>query len=286
MARITEALLNGKMFHAGAKTAMLDITYGGQLGWAPNAKEWVSNQAYIRHNVECILLEAPRFFSLMPDPNKWYSALKALVELHPRTIEGLNSGLTVATDDHPIGGANEVQSEITNVTRERSIPVFTFVEKYGRPIQRLLQYWIEYGLMSPETKYSLIGTLDTAPEDMLADWFTMTCLFYEPDATHRKVEKSWVTANMFPTSTGEIIGRRDLTSPSEITTISVEFPGFSQSNLGTDLFAQKILDSINMRRSNPHLAPSFINEIHSDVAAANNTGIKRNIEELGRTAVQ
>lgn len=286
MARLTEALLNGKMFHAGARNPMLDITYGGQLGWNPVLKEWTSNQAYVRHNIECILLEAPRLFTLLPNPEKWVSSLKAMVELHARTIEGMNASLTVTTDDHPVSGSNEVQQEVTNVTRERTVPTFTFIEKYGRPIQTLLQYWIEYGLMSAETKFALAGTLDNAPEDLLADWYSMTCLFYEPDPVHRKVSKAWVCTNMYPLGTGEIIGRRDLTSASEILTLNVEFSSIAQVGLGVDLFAQKILDSINMRRSNPHLAPSFIDNISSDVAAATNTGIKRNIEELGRNAVR
>jgi len=99
------------------------------------------NQAYVSRPVVCILLEAPKMFSVMPDSQKWISSLKALFELHARSIDGLNAGIKVDTEEHPVGGAGEQQQEIVNVTRERTQPKFTFIEKYGRPdsnIPRLL----------------------------------------------------------------------------------------------------------------------------------------------------
>jgi hypothetical protein len=281
MARLTEALLAQKAFGTNANQPMLDLSYGGQHGWAPNLKEWISNQAYVRRNLVPILLEAPKFFTLMPDPDKWVSTLKSLVELHARSIEGFNAGLTVDTDTHPVGGANEMQDEVINVTRQRTEPSFTFIEKYGRPIQTFIQHWIQYALMDPETKYALVGTLENKPDDMLADWFSMSCLFFEPDPTHRKVVQAWVTTNMYPKETGEVIGKRDLTSASEVLTLTIPFSGISQYGLGVNLFAQKILDTINHTNANPYLRPSFIKDISSDVSAAAE-GYKKGIEDLAQ----
>lgn len=281
MSRLSTALLDGKAFSDAAKTHMLDIEHGGQHGWAPDLSAWVSNQAYIRRNLICILLEAPRFFSKMTNPEKYTASLKALFELHARTIEGLNGGLTVDFDEHPVGGAGEMQQEITDVKRARSEPTFTFVEKYGMPIQTFLSMWIRYGMADPNTKYPLIGTLADAPGDMLADWFTASCLFIEPDPIHKRVVKSWVGTNMMPKGTGEIIGKRDLTSASEVTTLSVEFTGIYQFGMGkdgTNQFAQSILDGLNLSKADPMLAPSFISKINSDISSAANgylEGIKK-----------
>lgn len=285
MARLTEAILGQKAFGGHANQPMLDLTYGGQHGWAPNLTEWVSNQAYVRRNLVCVLLEAPRFFTLMPDPAKWVSTLKSLLELHCRSIEGFNAALTVDTDEHPVGGAGEMQQEVINVTRARTEPSFTFVEKYGRPIQTFIQHWIQYALMDPETKYALVGTLENKPEDLLADWFSCSALFFEPDPTHRKVVQAWVTTNMFPKETGEIVGKRDLTSASEILNLTIPFTGISQYGLGVNLFAQKILDGININNANPYLRPSHLQSISSDVAAATE-GYKKNAEDLGSSAVK
>ena len=285
MSRLTDALLDQRAFAKGATQPMLDLSYGGQFGWAPNLTEWVSNQAYVRRNLVCILLEAPRFFQLMPDSQKWVMTLKSLMELHARTIEGFKAGLTVDTDTHPVGGGGEMQDEIIDVKRARSEPVFTFNEKYGRPIQTFLYNWIQYGLMDPDTKFALVNTLSgQKPDDMLADWYSMSCLFFEPDPSHRKVVKSWVTTNMFPKETGDIEGKRDLTTGSEILTLSIPFTGISQFSMGTNILAQRILDSININNANPYLRPSFVQEISSDVNAATE-GYKEGIQGLADSAV-
>lgn len=286
MARITDALLESKAFGASTNQPMVDFTYGGQHGWAPDLTQWVSNAAYVRRNLVCILLEAPRFFQVMPDPDKWVQSLKSLFELHAYSIEGFNAGLKVETDEHAVGGANEMQQEFTNVTRERSNPVFQFVEKYGMPIQTFLSNWITYGLMDPDTKFAMAGTLaGDRPTDMLPDWYTASALFFEPDPLHRTVMKSWVTTNMFPTEVNDITGKRDLKTASEVLTLTVPFTGMSQFSLGTNYWAQQILDDINLNNSNPYLRPSFIQDIAADVLAATTEGYKKNVETLGAQAV-
>lgn len=284
MGRITEALLEGKAYSKGRTQPMLDLTYGGQMGYAPDLSQWVSNQNYVRRNLFCLLLEAPKFFDNMPNGKVWVSTLRALVELHPRTIEGLNAGLTVEVTETPIGGAGEQQQDFTNVTRARSQPVFGFDEKYGMPIQTFLSDWISYGLMNPDSKTANIGTLETGyPRDMLADQYSMTCIFIEPDPTHRKVVKSWLTTNMYPLSTGDIIGKRDISANGETTSLSIGFTGFSQYNLGSNILAQRLLDNINIANANPYLRPAFIDKISETVNAASSTGYKDNAETLGKT---
>lgn len=285
MSRITDAILGQKAFGRDATQPMLDLTYGGQFGYAPRLTEWVSNQAYVRKNLFAILLEAPRFFQLMPDPQKWVSVLKSLIELHPKTIEGLNAGIKLETDAHNVGGAGEMQDEVTDSKRDRSEPVFTYVEKYGKPIQNFLQQWIQYGIMDPDTKYPLIGTLTgQKPDDMLADWYSCSVLFIEPDPTHRKVVQSWVGTNMFPKETGDITGKRDLTSASEVVNLSIPFTGIFQTGLGTNVFAQKILDAITLDNANPYLRPSVIDKITSDVEAAT-VGYQSTVTDLGKSAI-
>lgn len=266
MSRLTNALLGNQAYAVGATHPMLDMTYGGQFGWSPDYSQWVSNQAYVRKNLICILLEAPKFFTLMPNSPVWFQTLKSMVELMPISIEGMNGTIEVEFDQHNVGGAGEVQHEVTNATRTRSDPTFTYIEKYGLPIQTFLSAWIQYGMMDPETKTALITTLGgQAPADLLADWFTMSCLFMEPDPSGTKVVKSWVSTNMMPHGTGEMISKRDLNSASELLTLSINFTALSQFSLGTDIFAQKILTAINQTNANPMLRPSFIQGIDPNV---------------------
>jgi len=285
MARLTDALITGA-YTRDIDRPILDLKSGGMHGWAPNLSEYTSNQAYISRPLICILLEAPRMFTVMPDSQKWISSLKALFELHARSIDGMNAGLKVDVEEHPVGGAGEQQQEVVNVTRERSQPKFTFIEKYGRPIQTLLEYWIRYGLMDPETKYALLGTMGKSEvKDLLADWYSATCLFMQPDPMHKKIDKAWITTNMFPLANGDITGKRDLTASQEMLTLDIEFSGISQYGLGVNQFAQTILDSINTTNADPFMRPAFVNKISADVAAANTNGYKSWTEAVGRTAV-
>ena len=285
MARLTDALITGA-YTRDIDRPILDLKYGGQQGWAPNLAEYTSNQAYVSRPLICILLEAPRMFTVMPDSQKWISSLKALFELHARSIDGMNAGLKVDVEEHPVGGAGEQQQEVVNVTRERSQPKFTFIEKYGRPIQTLLEYWIRYGLMDPETKYALLGTMGKSEvKDLLADWYSATCLFMQPDPMHKKIDKAWITTNMFPLANGDITGKRDLTASQEMLTLDIEFSGISQYGLGVNQFAQTILDQINTTNADPFMRPAFTNKISPDVDAANTNGYKSWTEAVGRTAV-
>jgi hypothetical protein len=43
MSRVAEALMFSEAFAKNAPHSMLDITKGGQMGYAPNLTEWVSN---------------------------------------------------------------------------------------------------------------------------------------------------------------------------------------------------------------------------------------------------
>lgn len=284
MARLNETIQQGA-FAAGTQAPMLDLSKGGYNGWAPDLRSFVSNAAYMRGQLTCIVLETPGFFQLMEQPQKWVDCLKQLMEVHTKTIDGFNGTLKVDFEEHDVGGAGEKHQEIANVTRERTTPSTTVVEKAGLPITTLLYNWIIYGMMDPDTKYAMVGTLaGDRPEDLLPDWNTMTCLFYEADALHRRVLKSWVTTNMMPQTSGEIVGKRDLASGRELSTLTIEWTGISQFNLGGNNFAQSIIDSINITNAVPHLRPSFIDKISSDLEASTN-GYKVGVEDLGANAV-
>lgn len=285
MSRLTDAILNGS-YSRNIDRPMLDLKFGGQHGWAPNLVEFTSNQAYVSRPLVCILLEAPKMFSAMPDSQKWISSLKALFELHARSIDGFNAGLKVDVEEHPVGGAGEQQQEIVNVTRERTQPKFTFVEKYGRPIQTFLDYWIRYGMMDPDTKFALLGTMNKSEvKDLLADWYSCSILSFVPDPLHKKVDKAWITTNMFPLSNGDITAKRDLTASQELLTLDVEFSGISQTGLGVNQFAQSILNNINITNADPFMRAGFINKVSPDVAAVNTAGYAQSTEQVGRNAV-
>lgn len=286
MSRVTDAILGSNGYGRGHTAPMLDLAYGAQMGFSPDLTQWVSNAAYVRRHVFCLLLEAPRFFQLMPDSYKWTEALRVLFEQHPLTIEGLNAGLTVETDETPVGGGGEMQQEYTNVTRARTEPVFTFNDKYGAPINTFLRNWIEFGLMNPQSKVANVGTLvGNRPTDMLPDMYAATAIFIEPDPTHRKVVRSWLVTNMFPLSDGDVTGNREVKAALQMSNMSIQFSGIAQYGLGPDMLAQTLMDQLLLDNANPHLRPAFVEGVDAEVAAAAGVGYAAQVANLSGTAL-
>jgi hypothetical protein len=288
MSRVTDALLQpGKAYGAGHTAPMVDLQYGGQMGYSPDLTEWVSNQAYIRRNLICLLVEAPKGFQYLPNPEYWVATLRSLVELHPMSIEGLKAGLRVETTTNPVGGGGQVQHDFTDVKEDQSTPTFVWNEKYGMPISNFFRGWITNLMMDPNSKFAGVSTLSATnrPGDMLADMYAATMAFIEPDPTHTKVVKSWLVTNMYPQGTGDIDGRRDLNQAGEATSISVEFTGIAQFGLGVDAFAQRLLDAISITGANPHNRPAFVDQISADILATRK-GYGNAIETMGASAIR
>ena len=265
--RPSDIILGNKSYAEGRQNPILDLKYGGQMGFQPDYPNYLSNAAYVKRNLIPFLVQAPRGFNDLDPTGKMVETLKALVELHPKSIEGLNSTLRVEWAETPFGGAGEMQQDVTNVTRERSQPAFTWGEKYGKPINRFLDFWITGLLMDPNTKYPgvVMNDLGTLPTDLLPDYIAATMLFVEPDPTHTKVVEAWLCTNMMPETGGDNVGKRDLTAAGETADYSVTFSSICQVGHGVRTFGQSLLDNLNMRNVNPNFRPAFVGNIDADV---------------------
>lgn len=271
MSRVTNAILQPGSAHAiGVQAPMLDLTYGGQMGFSPEYAEWVSNQAYVRKNVIPILIEAPKIFQAMPNSDVLVRTLRSLIELHFLSVDGLNAGLTADFAENAFGGSGLMQHDLTNIKETPSTPNFHYIEKYGRGISRFIRMWMTYAGMDPYTKFAAINSLSTAAgiTDLLADQTTATVLFIEPDPLGKKVVQSWLVANMFPKGNGDVTGSHDKTQDNQTQTVEIQFTGLHQYGAGVDVFAQRILDSISYSGANMSLRQAFIQDIAADVRAA------------------
>ena len=288
MARLANAILpTGTGYANGHGAPMFDISLGGMNGFDLRMDQWVNNQNYVRKNLFCLLIEPPKGFALLRNPETWVSALRALVELHPMTIEGLNAGLTVETASNAVGGAGQVQEDYIDVKEEPSKPVFRWLEKYGMPVQKFLRAWITYLLMDPHSKYPNVITLadGVKPKEWTAEMYSATMMFIETDPTHTKVAKSWLVTNMFPLSDGGLTGRREMAAAGEVVTMDISFTGIAQYGFGVDKFAQELLDGISTVGANPQARAAFIDKIAADVLRAKE-GYEAGTEQLGSTSVR
>lgn len=287
MARIEEAILGRETSGHGFQSPMTDLKYGGQMGYSPVLGEWVSNAAYKRQHVIPILLQYPRAFDVLQNREYWISTLKALVEQHVRTIDGLNAGLNVETAGHPVGGGGQQQLEYTNVTETETSVVMSWEDKYGMAIGRFWRRYVTYLMMDPHSKVAAISTTPEGRrlEDWLPDMYSFSMLFMEPDPHHSRVVKSWVVSNLFPQGTGDIVGRRDITAALEFQPVDITFGGIAQFGPGVDEFAQSIMDRIDITAASPTNRKSFIQSIQEDISAAN-TGYRHTAEQTGRDSIR
>lgn len=284
--RLTDAILGQQAFGRGHASPMLNLKNGGQFGFGNDYPGMVSNSPYVRRNLIALLIKAPLGFRLLNEEGVYTNTLKSLVELHSKRIDGLQAQITVETQSTPFGGAGEQHEAPSNTLRQQSTPTFTWDEKYGRPINRFLESWIQELIMDPITKFpNVISRGGTKPADLLPDFYSATMLFMEPDPTHQFVDKAWLCANMFPKNGGEKIGRKDQTTGGDLQEYSVEFSAITQVGLGVDRFAQRLLDQMNLTGANPNLRPSFLNDLTADVKAAAD-GYSNRIAAAGAVAVQ
>jgi hypothetical protein len=287
MSVLSKVLLDKNVGYAiGHNAAMTNLSQGGMMGHSPDFTQWVSNQKYIRRNIICLLVQAPKGFAKLPNGDEYVKTLRALVELHPMSIEGLNAGLEVEIASSAVGGAGQQHDDFTDVKETQSQIVFKWDEKIGMPIANFLRSWIINLMMNPYTKFADLATLGGVEDkDQLADSYSATMIFIEPDALHNKVVKSWLVTNMFPKKTGDITGRRDLTAASEATSYDIDFTGIAQFGVGVDVFAQKLLDEIKITGASPYMRPAFVDAISADVLAAKNS-YGQNVQELANTSLK
>src|SRR5690606_4997197 len=115
MKRLNDTLMGQKGFAEEYTAPLINLVHGGQHGYTPDYAALVSSAPYVKRNLVARLIEAPRGFNLLPNGQDYINILKALIELHPRTIEGIQSGLTADFASVPVGGGGEEQEIVSNV---------------------------------------------------------------------------------------------------------------------------------------------------------------------------
>jgi len=259
MSRIKDAVLARDTAYA-THGPVLDLKEGGQQGYLSQVGKigddgkvydaWISNQAYVKRNIIPVVLAYPKFFDFMPEKDSLIEAYKALIELHPQTIDGLTSGLTVETDSHTIGGAGEEQEEITNVVRAKSSLSFSYKEKAGKSIQKFLDFVIRYGYMDPDTKKPLVSTFIKSMDEIggmyTPEYYTGTVIFIEPDALYKEVVDAWLCTNMFFKSNGDRTGKRDIKVGGETLDLTIESSCITMNNEATLKLADTILGKLTI----------------------------------------
>jgi hypothetical protein len=267
MGRIINSVIDRTL--TGVDQLQMDLQYGGQDGHtsaigykAPDGRmyqEWVTNTPYVQRDIIPIVMTTPLFFDLMPNGQRWKQQFIALMELHAKSIDGLDQSLTLDTDDGTYVGRHEKQEVITRVGRNQSKPKFTFTDKMGAEVGNFWNDYIRYGIEDEEVGLPLSSRLLGAGEREMwtPDWYTFTMLFIEPDVTHREVIHAYLVSNMQPISAPTITGKRDIQGGREIVEHEIEFSGITEVRGGIIELGTAVLKTIGTLNLNPdNIAPS------------------------------
>lgn len=285
--RKADTLIDNTAYARGRYTTMLDLKNGGMNGNQPDWPSYISNTPYVRRNLILRVLATPKGFDLLPEPEKWHEALKALIELHPLSVTGFNRQLSVETRETPYGGAGEMQDSVSNVTRSRVEPVVNYVEKYGRPIGTFYERWAIELFMDPNTKAPNVATRVTDKSqliDLLPDFTSATIIAFEPDPTFTKIDKAWLVADFKPKGDlAPMEGQRNIHEGGELSEFAINFSGIAQVGEGVDALAQAILDNMTRANTSPLKQPPLADALSGDVEGLN--GYMEELDEIAGRAI-
>lgn len=275
--------LNGynDTYATGVRRRVADLRYGGQMGYSPDFSTWVNFHPYVSRNLIPILIEPPLGFRSLPNADVWIGALRSMVEVMPMSIQGFNAELTVNTQTTPFGGGGEEFDSYVNVKRQKPDIQFTWTERVGMSIFRFHDAWIRYFIMDPNTKNATINTIPNSQlSDLMADQYSMTMLFIEPDELHRFVNQAWLVTNMFPKSSGQNTAKMDRANDMEKRELTIGYTGISQYGAGVDDFAQMILNEISIIGADPHGREAFMRDISGYVRDLIGQGYETSAEDI------
>ena len=256
---------------------MMDPRYGGQNGYMINLgtggkQEWMNNSAFVSGNVIAVVLETPPFLKFFDNKDILQEYLIALVETHTEEINGLNAGVTLETAKHNISGAGQEQAEVVDSKRAQSDISHKYIEKPGKVINRLLDFYLRYGIMDPDTKRPLVTTTakfrSEATEDeklYTPDMWSMTILYMELDFGMMNVTEAFAVTNHYPTTDGGVEVTKNLANAKAIKEVDIKWEGIVESGPQTRVMAQRIFDAMSITKTRPEDVPLFINDRSASV---------------------
>ena len=256
-----------------ANGPVTNMAIPGQDGYIPNYEYWHAAAEYVRPPVIPFLMEAPDAFQILDNPERLVATLKALMEVHAKSIQGLDQSLEVEFSTTPFGGAGEQMETVAKVKRAQSSPQYDWVERIGKPITKFWNFYILNILGNPDSNVpAAVSRGQQKPYGLYPDFTAFTMMFVQADRTQRYVDHAWLCSNMMPKSGAKIEGSRDVTETPQGVTVSIGFTCLQQVGAGVDRLAQTMLDAANQTGLDPNNRRPWLRAIEADVKARNDSG--------------
>ncbi len=285
MNRYSDPMAPRSSYGAGGAANTVNLAQAGAHTFTPDLSNLASNTPHVTRNLVPFLIEAPRFFKYASNSRQLHRSLKALIENHVRTIDGIQQTITVETGESPYGGSGERIQSPTNVLRAASNPTLGCWELQGRAIQRFIRWWITYGIADENTKVPrIVAEGHVPPEKYDATFYGATVLMVEPDPTFQDVVSAYLLTNFFPLTTGPWESRKDVSQIGQNLDLSLEFSAITDVSEGTIEYARGLFRTLNIKGMNPNSRRSWVGGIEADVKAAN-LGIEEQLKQSASNRV-
>ena len=266
--------LQGGFWHNRADNKTIDLTVGGQFGWASDYEGIINSTPHTTNNVICRVLSSPRGFNLLEgEAQTWHAHFKALFELHPKSITGLNQTLNPDWTSTPWNGTGEELEVPVGMKRAKSDVTCSFVEKYGLVITQSVEAYHRLFIMDEDTKHPGIALLNNENmHDGLIDFYTWTLLFIEPGRYLEQVNNSWLMTNVSFKNSVDRTAKRDKNSSNDTLEFDLNLTGVTQVGWGVHALATNVLKQMRATQADPYRAPAFLKGPTADISDRNNTG--------------
>jgi hypothetical protein len=239
-----------------------NIQKGGQLGFGPRITQMDGATPLALNCAHVFVLQQPRMWDRFPKVQQTY---KAMIELHAKSIDGIDIGYTEEFDDTQIGHDGQSASMPLQTKRNPVNPSVTVDDITGNLFWNLNYLWLKH-INHPDTCASLLSALyGDAMEQWVWSTFTSSWLVIQPDPTglsNRLVEAAVIT-NIVPTETGNL-GMKRTIGATELAKRTVTYKGVITHNENTRELGRLVLNSINAHKPNLDYALTY-NGISSNI---------------------
>lgn len=264
MAEDTSALIQ----NAGRLSTLNDdivanIARGAQLGLGAHLPNLDAATPLVFNPVVPIVISQPTMFK---DMAGYADTLKALIEKHAKSIEGIDLEYTMEFAETPAGHDGQQMSMPTNSKRSPVEPSFTFQEVYGNLVWNFIRNWLLL-MKHPDTQASSVGAVlaaDAVIAPQLLSSMAMDVLFIQFDTTlhYKNIQDAWIITGMMPKGTGPMGAKRTIgesTAPER----TINFTGVVQHNANTKMLGRRIAEILSLHRINYGLATPVATQINS-----------------------
>lgn len=228
-----------------------NIDLDGQLGQGARYVSMDGATPAVSNCVIPIVLHMPDMFYVKEQYAILGEALRAYIELHAKSIDGLDFEYTTEYGDSNIGHDGQTAGMPLTVKRSSVNPSFTWDDNYGMGVFNSHFMWQKM-IQHPDTNASILSAImSTDAPKWVWSTFSMTVLIIQPDPTalYDRIYDAAVYTCMTPQSSS-MIGFKKQIATATIPERSISYRACAQHNENTRELGYLIMQALEYHRPN------------------------------------